>query len=252
MPAPRRVGFLGGNGHCTARLAAARRYLIDVNLDEIAYPGFEGRPRAASFEDFLETVAADLRASTPALVYALGIGGLLALCLRARGELAETPILLQGPILWGLEHRWMPKLMRLRPAQAVLLRLFANPAFQRRFVRKYFVRPPDAATTEAFFSGYARCSAAPDFFAWFNPALLRALERDLGARPAAMERIFIWWGGRDRVVTFQELEWTKAALRGADRWPVRVFPDWGHYPMIDAPEEWAKALSDAVAEAGAV
>jgi pimeloyl-ACP methyl ester carboxylesterase len=247
-----RVGFLGGNGHCTARLAAARPYLIDVNLYEVAYPGFEGRPRAASFEEFLDAVSADLRASDPVLVYALGIGGLLALCLRARGEIAETPILMQGPILWGLERRWMPKLMRLRPAQTALLRVFSTASFQRRFVEKYFVRQPDPATVEAFFDGYARCTAAPDFFAWFNPSLLRSLERDLTARPEALEGISVWWGGQDRVVNLQELEWTKAALRGAARWPVRVFPEWGHYPMIDAPEEWAKALSDAVAETGAV
>jgi len=252
MTAPGRVCFLGGNGHCAARLAAAREFFAGIDLVEIPYAGFEGRPRAASFEEFLDAVSADLRASAPALVYALGIGGLLALCLRAKGELVETPILLQGPILWGLERRWMPKLMRLRPAQAALLRVFATGPFQRRFVRKYFVRPPDAATTAAFFDGYARCSAAPDFFAWFRPALLRSLERDLAARPAALARISVWWGGRDRVVTLQELEWTKAALRGADRWPVRVFPDWGHYPMIDAPGGWAKALSDAVADAGAV
>lgn len=175
----------------------------------------------------------------------MGIGGLLALCLRARGELVETPLILQGPILWGLERRWMPKLMRLRPAQAALLRIFAAAPFQRRFVRKYFVRQPAPATVAAFFDGYARCSAAPDFFAWLNPALLRALEREFAARPAALERIHVWWGGRDRVVTLRELDWTQQALGTADRWPLRVFSDWGHYPMIDEPERWSKALSKA-------
>lgn len=250
--APLRVGFLGGNGHCAARLAAARRFLGEIEIDEIAYPGFEGRPRTASFGGFLDVVSASLRSAAPALVYATGIGGLLALCLRARGETAAIPLLLQGPILWGLERRWMPRLMRLLPARAGLRRVFAAPAFQRRFVRKYFVRPPDAVTAAAFFDGYARCAAAPDLFAWLAPALLRSLERDLAARPAALERIRVWWGGRDRVVTLRELEWTRAAVPGADRWPVKIFPGWGHYPMIDEPAEWAKALCDAVAEAGAV
>jgi len=246
-----KVGFLGGNGHCAARLAAARQFLIEIDLDEVPYPGFEDRPRASSLDEFLAAVAAHLRASNSTMLYATGIGGLLALCLRARGELA-VPILLQAPILWGLEHRWMPKLMRLRPAQVAMRRLFATRLFRRRFVRKYFVRPPDAATVEAFFDGYARCAAAPDFFAWFNPALLRSLERDLAARPAALERIQVWWGGRDRVVSVRELEWTKKALGRADRWPLRVFSGWGHYPMIDEPASWASALSDAVATAGAI
>jgi pimeloyl-ACP methyl ester carboxylesterase len=253
MPTPSNVAFLGGNGHSAARLTAARRYLpAEIALDDVPNPGFEDRPRAASFEDFLTRIADHLRASAPSLVYATGIGGLFALCLRARGELAGIPLLLQGPVLWGLERRFMPRMMRFRPAQAALLRVFATKAFQRRFVRKYFTHPPDPATATAFFDGYARCTAAPDFFAWLNPALLRSLERDFAARPEALERIQIWCGGRDRVVSLQELEWTKAALGIGDRWPVRIFPDWGHYPMIDEPEAWARALADAVADAGRI
>jgi hypothetical protein len=249
---PRRIGFLGGNGHCAARLAAARRFLAGIVLDEVPYPGFEDRPRAASLGEFLDAVSIYLRTTNPAMIYAMGIGGLLALCLRARGELAATPIILQGPILWGLEHRWMPKLMRLRPAQAVLRQVFASSVFQRRFSRRYFTHPLDSETATAFFDGYARCAAAPDFFAWFNPALLRSLERDFVVRPTALERIEVWWGGRDRVVTLRELEWTKQALGLADRWPLRIFSGWGHYPMIDEPASWASALSDAVAKTGAV
>jgi hypothetical protein len=43
------------------------------------------------------------------------------------------------------------------------------------------------------------------------------------------------------VVTLDELGWTEHAL--GVRWPRRIFPGWGHYPMIDAPEEWAEAVS---------
>jgi pimeloyl-ACP methyl ester carboxylesterase len=248
-----RVAFLGGNGHCADRLAMVRRSLPPgIGLAEVPYPGFEDRPRAASLDDFLARIADYLRSSSPVLVYATGIGGLLALCLRARGELTGTPILLQAPVLWGLEHRWIPRMMRLGLAQAALRRVFATTAFQRRFVRKYFTHPPDPATIAVFFDGYARCAAAPDLFAWLTPSLLRSLEQDLTARPAALDRVTVWWGGRDRVVDLQELEWTKAALGLGERWPVRVFPDWGHYPQIDQPQAWARALADAVADAGAV
>jgi pimeloyl-ACP methyl ester carboxylesterase len=257
MAAPARVLFFGGNGHCAARLAVARRFLPPwIALEEVPYPGFEGRPGAATFTDFHGRITDAHGLSDPALLYGTGIGGLLALCLRARGELIGTPLLLQAPVLWGLERRWMPRVMRFRPAQAALLRVFATGAFQRRFVHKYFTHPPDPETAAAFFDGYARCRAAPDLFAWLNPALLRTLERDLAARPGALEKVQVWWGGRDRVVSLQELEWTKAALGIGDRWPVRIFPDWGHYPQIDEPEAWARALTDAVgdavAEAGGV
>jgi len=242
------VAFLGGNGHCAARLAAARPFLEEIDLDEVPYPGFEDRPRAGSFDDFSTAVSQHLRRTAPAMVYAMGIGGLLALCLRARGELIGTPLLLQAPILWGLEHRWMPRLMRRGPVRQGLGKLFATPAFQRWFAAKTFTHRPALPVLAAFFDGYARCPAAPDLFAWLAPPLLRVLERDLAARPTALAEIQLWWGGRDRVVALRELEWTRTAL-GA-RWPVRVFPAWGHYPMIDDPAGWARELNGAVAPAG--
>ncbi|HZM52757.1 MAG TPA: hypothetical protein VFE68_19795, partial [Vicinamibacteria bacterium] len=113
--------FFGGNGHGAARLAPARAALermgaaAPFELVEIAYPGFEGRPRASSREEFLDACA---HASGPVvargdiLVYATGIGALLAVTLRAQRRLGPHPLVLQGPVLWGLEHRWMPRLAR--------------------------------------------------------------------------------------------------------------------------------------------
>jgi hypothetical protein len=249
----RRIAFLGGNGHCAARLAAARRCLPpEIDLLDTPYPGFEGRPRARDFEEFLDAVGARLREAAPHRIYTMGIGGLLALCLRARGELSGIPLLFQAPILWGLERRLMPKVMRLGLARFALTRLFAAAPFQRRFVSKYFTQPPSPETVRAFFDGYARCAAAPDLFAWLTPTLLRSLERDLAARPEALDGIEVWWGGRDQVVTLQELAWTREALALGERWPVRVFPQWGHYPMIDDPAGWAEELARAVAAPGAV
>jgi pimeloyl-ACP methyl ester carboxylesterase len=245
---PRRIAFLGGNGHCAARLVEARRHLPqEIVLLDTPYPGFEGRPRAAGLGDFLNVVSTHLREAAPDRIYAMGIGGLLALCLRARGELLEIPLLFQAPILWGLERRLMPKAMRLGLARIALTRLFATATFQRRFVSKYFTQSPAPEMVQSFFDGYARCAAAPDLFAWLTPVLLRSLERDLAARPAALDGVDIWWGGKDRVVTLQELAWTRQALASSERWPVRVFPEWGHYPMIDDPQGWAEELVRAVA-----
>jgi pimeloyl-ACP methyl ester carboxylesterase len=243
-----RIAFLGGNGHCVARLAAARGYLpAEVLLLDTPYPGFEGLPRAESLEEFLDAVGAQLRESAPDQIYAMGIGGLLALCLRARGDLTEIPLLLQAPILWGLERRLMPRVMRLGVARVALTRLFDSPPFQRRFLAKYFTHSPAPKTAKAFFDGYSQCAAAPDLFAWLSPGLLRSLERDLAARPEALENIDVWWGGKDRVVTLQELAWTREALPRSERWPVRMFPEWGHYPMIDDPQGWAEELVRGVA-----
>jgi pimeloyl-ACP methyl ester carboxylesterase len=252
-----RVVFLGGNGHSAARLAPARAALAGLaregqvqpfELIEPPCPGFEGRPRAPEFEAFLDTVSAAFPPGIP--VYGTGIGGLIALCLRGRGTGLDSPLLLQAPVLWGLERRWMPRLLRLGPLRFLLQGLFAQRWFQDRFVRQQFERPPPPEVRAAFFDGYARCSAAADFFSWLTPALLRRLEKHFVKHPEALGRIAVWWGERDRVVTLQELAWTEQVL--GVRWPVRTFPHWGHYPMIDEPEDWVRTLADALATPGAL
>ena len=245
----RRILFLGGNGHCAARLAAARAALAQAGAEllDVAYPGFEGRPRARDLDDFFESIAASWPSrpeETPGpddLVYATGIGGLIALALRAReDEISQAPLVLQAPVLWGLAHRVMPRVMRSRVARAAAVRLFRAEPFQRRFARTHFMRPLAPDLQEAFFDGYGRCGAFADLFAWFTPEYLDRLQRQLAEKPAALARITVWWGERDRVVTPGEMTWTEQAL-GA-RWPLRVFPGWGHYPMIDDPAGWARAL----------
>jgi pimeloyl-ACP methyl ester carboxylesterase len=244
------VLHLGGNGHARVRLELAQEALDlrhpGLTLIDVPYPGFEGRPRAWSVESFLNAVAesceSERRGVPPArAAIASGIGGLIALAVRARGGL-EMPLVLQAPVLWGLERRWFPRLMRWPFAAALLKRAFLRPWFQRRFERTHFTRPLTAEFRSRFFDGYARCAEFADFFDWFTPRFLRDLEQRFRAQPSALERVTVWWGGRDQVVTLEELRITEKAL--GVRWPVVEFADWGHYPMIDHPEDWADALAD--------
>lgn len=249
----RRVIYLGGNGHCAMRLAGARAALarlpndLRFELVDVPYPGFEGRPCSAEFETFLDSVSSSARdafiGSERCLVYSTGIGGLLALCLRARGDL-PMKLILQGAVLWGLESRWMPWLMRSRLVRGCFQTLFRAGWFRRRFVRKHFERTMSDADRNAFFDGYAQCPAATRLFDWIRPDLLRRLEGDFCTRPEAIRNIEAWWGGRDRVVSLAELQTTEKAL--GVRIPVRTFPDWGHYPMIDSPDDWIRKLADAL------
>ena len=248
MPEPTGpVLHLGGNGHAAVRLDRARAALErsgGPTLVDVPYPGFEGRPPARSLDEFLAAVGGFSRESRPIGVIASGIGSLIALSLRARGELIETPMIFQGPVLWGLEHRWFPTLMRPGLARRLLKWAFTVPAIQDRFLRKHFLTTVDGPTRARFFAGYADCAAFGDFFDWFTPRWLRTLEAASRDRPEALGRITVWLGGRDHVVGPAEVEATRRAL-GID-WPVVNFPGWGHYPAIDSPEEWAKALRHAV------
>jgi pimeloyl-ACP methyl ester carboxylesterase len=242
------VAYLGGNGHSSWRLDPARRALAalqgsgevgPMRIEEAAYPGFEGRPRARDLDAFLEAIAAPLRHVS--LAVGTGIGGLLALCLRGRGELAGVPLVLHAPVLWGLERRWMPRLVRIGPTRRLLAPLFRADWYQRRFVDKQFLRGLADEERAAFFDGYARCAAFPDFFDWLRPGLLRDLEQRFAERPEQLDGIRVWWGGKDRVVDTGELAITEEAL--ARRFELTVFPEWGHYPMIEEPEAFVRALA---------
>jgi hypothetical protein len=238
----RRLLFLGGNGHAPARLQPARDALAtagaSLELVDVEVPGFFGRARAHSLDEMLAAIERQVAGAGDA-VYATGIGGLLALGVRARTP--TPPLLLQAPVLWGLQRRWMPRLMRRPPLRAAAARLFGLGAFQRWFWRRHVGLPWSHPVRAPFFDGYARCAAFTDLFRWISPAWLRELEAGLRARKGALDAISVWWGGRDTVVVPDELRVTEETL--GVRWPLREFPAWGHYPMLTDAAGWVAALA---------
>jgi hypothetical protein len=251
------IAYLGGNGHAPARLERVRAELDrdrgdhcpPIEIREAAYPGFEGRATAADLDEFLRRTRESLP-DRPDLVVGSGICGLIALSLRARGRL-DAPLALHAPVLWGLETRRFPKIMRWRAPRMAVTLLFRLPWFQARFARKHFRGPLDAATRRRFFDGYRRCPAFGQLFEWFTPALLRDLEGRFRADPGLLGGVEVWWGGGDAVLGPLEMEVTEEAL-GRLPWSVRTFPAWGHYPSLDVPGEFADALACAVEDARGV
>jgi hypothetical protein len=192
----------GGNGHCSSRLDLARLALARrcdrLELVDVPYPGFEGRPGPASFEEFLDDISGFVRGLQIAPVggYASGIGALIALGLRARGTLIGVPLIFQGPVLWGLKRRWFPRAMRAFPtARGLLQSAFGWSRFQSRFARKQFMKTHDPMFLAAFFDGYRRCSIFGEFFDWFTPEWLGSLEREFAKNPEGLEGITAWVGG---------------------------------------------------------
>jgi len=236
------IAFLGGNGHASVRLEAARAAWrargSDVDVRDFPYPAVD------DFDELLARLAHELmewgQDHPDAPVYATGIGGLVALALRARGDLLARPLILQGAVLWGLETRTFPKLMRLPGMTRLLAGAFRLDFVRSHFETKHLQRPLSSDAREQFFAGYADAARFAAWFRWLTPALLRRLERELPARPAALDRIEFWWGERDTVVGVDELRLTERAL---DRtFPLRSFPTWGHYPMLDEPDAWSQEV----------
>ena len=242
-----RVLHVGGNGHSAARLSPAWAALAQqgqpIELVDLALPGFEGRPPPGDLDGLLTALEDEARAAGGDLLYASGIGALLALALRARGRLLEVPLLLQGPVLAGLKRRRFPRLMRWAPVRALVVALFRVPLFQAFFARRYFLTDLAPATRAAFFEGYARCAVFGRLFAWIGPAWIDELLADLRAEPSHLDGVGVWWGDLDQVVGVDELRATEAEL--GRTLPLRRFPTWGHYPALDAPDAWVQALAEA-------
>ncbi len=171
--------YLGGNGHAPVRLEPARGVLRRLGdpfaLNDLGYPA------ASSWEGLLNPLGAAVaehgRAHPSAPVYATGIGALVALALRARGLLLGHPLVLQGGVLWGLERRFFPRVMRLPGLPALLAASLRTSLVQRRFAARHFLRTHPPAFLDAFFEGYRDAEAFSGWFEWLRPGLLRTLAR---------------------------------------------------------------------------
>lgn len=235
------VHVLPGNGHVEERLDAARAAAAALprpfELRSVHYDTDQ-----ESYGALSESVAKALDGTD--LVYATGIGGLVHLSLLANG-LVQGSAILQGPVLWGLKTRRFPRIMRLPLMPRALTLALRTGVIRRRFERKHFERPLDPALRRAFFGGYGDARAFARWFSWLTPALLEDLEPKLRGRRDLIEGVSVWWGDRDHVVTTEELRITERALEL--EFPLTRFEGWGHYPMIDEPEAWARAVSEALA-----
>ena len=166
-PHTRTVAFLPGNGHVEERLGPARR-AIETHTEgsQFELRSIHYDTSLRFFDELLDGVEADLQGAD--LVYATGIGGLVALALRARG-FVDRPMVLQGPVLWGLETRRFPKLMRLPGMPRLLVAMLRQGFMQRRFEQKHFERPLDDGLRRAFFMGYRDARAFARWFSWLTP-----------------------------------------------------------------------------------
>ena len=238
-PYPLRLGYLGGYGHCGARVAPATQALAEhgITLIDIPYPGFEGRPSPPDFDSFLEGTARALADAQVSGLYASGLGGLLVLFLRRLGS-ARVPVIMQAPEWPGQARALHFKLLRHPAARVVLPRLVRLDPFRRVAAARYFERRLAPDERKAVFDGLAGCNALFDLIDWITPEVLEALQRYYQLERALLhDGIQVWWGGRDPIASEYELYGGEFDMR--IHWPVELYDGWAHFPMVDTPQRWA-------------
>lgn len=239
---------LGDMGHALCRLSRARATCRPLGFDikEVHYPGFEGRPRAVSLDAFFEAVEMQvdiyrLSHARP-LIYATGLGSLVLLGLRARGKVQDLPAVIQGAVPW----LWARERTQGSAAVGEEARLsLSEPEARERFIQEHIHSPMDRSEREAFFAGYATCTAFPDVYEWFESGWLASLEGTLAGRPPAINDIQVWLCGEDGHTDEAEHDATMRALGAA--WPTERVETWGHFPYLDAPGPWTSALEALIA-----
>ena len=225
----------GGGAHRFARVSPLMP--PDVPLVAVTLPGFAAVPADPALRSLADYAAclADLIAPLPRprVVLGHGIGGSIALELvQRRADLADG-LILHAPVGARLDRRLFPRLMALPGARALGRRLFGSRPL-RPIVRRLLFSgavPPDYL--DRFFEEYRRCSAFGQMFDLITPTWFR------GLRPTALPSVLLW-GEAERLLAVEQVDDYRALLPRAT---IRREPGWGHFPMIERPDEYAAEIA---------
>jgi pimeloyl-ACP methyl ester carboxylesterase len=126
----------------------------------------------------------------------------------------------------------------------------ANPLFTRKLVEG-FVDDPHAVTPEivALYQAPMHVRGGTEHVgAWAHAFVTGdevALRKNVHALASSGLRVSLIWGERDAVTPLAQAEYLRATIPGAD---LRVVPGVGHIPHLEAPEAFARALAETLAE----
>lgn len=225
--------LLAGNGGAADWWDDLLPHLHGYRGVPIELPGFGDNP-APPCED-LPAYANCLLDATAAgnAILAVGVNALLVLhALQRRPQHFSRTILLApvGAFLW---QRRLPRLMSFKPLRKLTHWLLSNrPSW---FARKFSARTWSTSQYLRMGSGYRRCRA---FLPYWD--MVRA-ETVLPLLEWITDPIELIWGGQDAVLPTSHAAAWSAILARADL-TIKIVPDWGHYPWIDAPEEFTAQI----------
>jgi pimeloyl-ACP methyl ester carboxylesterase len=227
-----------GNGGGGFRFERVRPHLPDgVRLVAVTLPGFAdvpADPALTTLRGFAERLERLVDAEPrPRVLLGHGIGGSIALELGQRAPRCVDGFILHAPVGARLEARWFPRLMRLPGTRALGRRLFTARLLRGFWRARLFRHPVPASYLQRFFDEYRACAAFGRMFDLVTAEWFRGL-KPIEAKTALL------WGERDSVLGVDQAAAFRPLLPGA----LVSFPGrWGHFPMIDAPEAYARELA---------
>lgn len=225
----------GGGAHRFARVVPLMP--PDVSLVAVTLPGFAAVPADRSFRspaDFARSLASMVSSQPrPRVVLGHGIGGSIALELVQQHADLIDGLILHAPVGTRLDRRIFPRLMVIPGARALGQRLVASHTLRPIVRRLLFSRAVPSVYLDRFFEEYRACSVFSQMFdlitsAWFQ-----------GLRPTALPAALLW-GEAERLLAVDQAADYQALLPGA---VIRRVPGWGHFPMIERPDQYAVEIA---------
>ncbi len=221
-----------GNGGGSFRFERLRRHVPDgVRLVAVDLPGFGGRPlpqRPATMDLLAGALRDELTDDrAPIVVLGHGIGGSIALSALQGVDVAG--LILHAPVAARLDTRWFPRLMRPAPVRAAVK--WAISSLPARLIgRALLFRDSDVPRSyvDRFLGEYLYAEAFADMFDLLTVEWFEQLE------PLTTPTTILWGDG-DRVLGADQ---ATDLLRVVPHATTETVAGWGHFPMIEQPEEY--------------
>lgn len=233
---------LHGNGGGGYRFHLAKPHFMEkIEFVAPTLPGFGDLSLPSDFsslEDYADHLQELLKdKSEPIVLVGHGIGGSIALEYCRKYSSRIEGLVLHTPVGAKLKSRLFPRLMRIFGVTEVAKMLIAFPALQGLWKRLFFKANPPATYCAKFFSDYGRCQAFSLMFELIDAAWFDSLPQFPKLKAT------ILWGAGEKLLGEEQIDEFLTKLPLAD---VNIVDGWGHFPMVDCPEEYASYLSKAV------
>jgi len=235
-----------GNGGGAFRFALVPELPAPAMLHAITLPGFQGRVlpdgpvTVETFTSAVREAIASVRASDPTgkvVLLGHGIGGSIALDVVAHAPTVADGLILLSPVGVKLDERLFPKVMSKPPIRKAAKAIISSPIMQATAGRFLF-KPAPRPFAKRFLAEYANADAFEAMFDLLNAGWFESL-------PPVQIPVAIVWGGNDRVLDVSHVEAYEEAITNTKR---IVRDDWGHYPMIEQPEDFAVTIATCALE----